>query len=322
MGCPHQCSFCNQRTISSTEKPPTVKDVDNILKSACSHLKSPSTTEIAFFGGSFTAIDRSFMISLLECAKSYLDIYQLAGIRISTRPDCIDEDILRILGTYGVTSIELGAQSMSDKVLEMNKRGHSADNVRHASKLIKAYGFELGLQMMVGLYGSTEQDELFTCSEIIKIHPATVRIYPIAILESTTLAEYWKRGIYKLYPFQKVVELCAEMLTKFENANIKVIKLGLHASESVEQNMLAGFYHPAFRELCESEIYKHIIETAINGTPGEYYVYVDPSCISKALGQKKANTAYFLEKGIKINILGDKNIPAGKARITNVSEIT
>lgn len=279
-----------------------------ILEESCPRLAYPHNTEIAFFGGSFTAIDRDYMVRLLTAAHEFIQRYDLMGIRISTRPDCIDEDILAILKRYGVTSIELGAQSMSAEVLAANRRGHSPDDVRNASAMIKAHGFELGLQMMTGLYKSTMRDEINTMDEIISIKPATVRIYPVAVLEHTELAELYRSGEYTLYPFDEMAELCADMLERFEGAGIRVIKLGLHASESVEQGLVAGYYHPAFRELCEGIIYRKRIERALSDDVRECAVRVNPRCISQAMGQKKCNIKYFAEKGINIKIIPDENI--------------
>ena len=166
MGCPHQCSFCNQKTISGSIKQLTPEDVLNTLKEAESHNNNPENTEIAFFGGSFTAINRDYMVSLLEVAKPFVDKGAFCGIRISTRPDAIDEEVLNILKEYRVTAIELGAQSTDEEVLSLNKRGHTREDVFKASQLIKAKGFSLGLQMMTGLSGDTFQKSLKTADDI------------------------------------------------------------------------------------------------------------------------------------------------------------
>lgn len=263
MGCPNACSFCNQRTISSTAHAPSPDEADDIIRGAYEYMSPEKrrNTEIAFFGGSFTAIDREYMISLLEVADRYITCENgFCGIRISTRPDCIDEEILMLLKKYHVTAIELGAQSMNDRVLEMNMRGHTSEDVRRSAAMIKLYGFELGLQMMVGLYGSSPDDELYSMNEIVRCAPATARIYPVAVLERTKLAELYKEGKYKLYPFDECVKLCAEIYSTFVNNNIRVIRMGLHAEDGVEQNAVAGFYHPAFGEIVRTEIIRKIIE--------------------------------------------------------------
>ena len=263
-------------------------------------------TEIAFFGGSFTAIDREYMISLLERADRYLTCENgFCGIRISTRPDCIDEEILMLLKKYHVTAIELGAQSMNDRVLEMNMRGHTSEDVRRSAAMIKSYGFELGLQMMVGLYGSSPADELYTMNEIVRCAPATARIYPVAVLEGTKLAELYKEGKYVLYPFDECVKLCAEIYSTFVKNNIRVIRMGLHAEDGVEQNAVAGFYHPAFGEIVRTEIIRKIIEE--NLTEGENLCEAPPRLTSSLSGYKRSNRIYFADRNVKF--LTNKELP-------------
>jgi histone acetyltransferase (RNA polymerase elongator complex component) len=312
IGCPHRCSFCDQRTISGAENIPHGDDVREICEKALAEVKSPENTEIAFFGGSFTAISRAYMTELLEAAYSFVGEGKFKGIRLSTRPDCIDREVLTILKKYGVTSIELGAQSMSNKVLKANQRGHSAENVEKAAKLIREFGFELGLQMMVGLYKSDMADEFETLDKIAAIRPDTVRIYPVVILDGTKLGELYKSGEYSTFSFDEVTEFTAIAMMKFEYEGIKVIKCGLHASEFVKRDMLGGFYHPAFRELCESNIYRRKMEELIayETKSGLDFVFaVNSTCISKAMGHKKSNVEYFKNQGINIKIIGDENIP-------------
>lgn len=306
------CSFCNQHTISGAQHAPSAQEVREICKKALGEVKSPENTEIAFFGGSFTAIRRDYMTELLEAAADFIGEGKFSGIRISTRPDCIDEEVLTLLKRHGVTAIELGAQSMTDKVLQANDRGHTVEDVRRASELIRQHGFELGLQMMVGLYKSSSADELETMKAITAIHPDTVRIYPVVILKGTRLAELFQSGEYCPPEFDSVVEICAEFMEMAENSGIRVIKCGLHASEFVEQDMVGGFYHPAFRELCESTLYRRRMEEIIaNETSGgfSFTFAVHPSCISKAMGHKKSNAEYFKQRGIDIKIIGDEKIP-------------
>lgn len=321
-GCPQQCSFCNQKTISGSRSVPRKKDVHRICRQAMEEISDGSNTEIAFFGGSFTAIDRSYMLELLEAAKEYLGENGFMGIRISTRPDFIDREILDILKGYGVTAIELGAQSMKNRVLTANNRGHSAEDVYKASKLIKDYGFELGLQMMTGLYKSGYYDEMATMKRIINIHPHTVRIYPVVILAGTKLAELYDSGEYKPISFERMTELCTNMILKFEQNGIEVIKCGLHASDGVEGDMIGGFYHPAFKELCEGLVYRRkmeiekVIKANIYMKRKGVTVAVNPSCISKAIGHKKSNIEYFKKTySIDIKIIGDSGIPKYQCEI-------
>lgn len=311
IGCPHLCSFCDQRTISGAQHAPTGDEVREVCSRALSEVKEPQNTEIAFFGGSFTAVPRDYMIELLSAAYEFVGEGKFSGIRCSTRPDCIDIEVLGLLKKFGVTSIELGAQSMDDEVLELNERGHSSQDVADAAELIRAFGFELGLQMMIGLYGSTPEKEWETVEKIAGLSPDTVRIYPVVVLKNTRLGELLISGEYKPFSFDKAVEIASAAMVMFEGSGIRVIKCGLHASEFVEQDMVGGFYHPAFRELCEAMIYRHNIEFALkNGRVGsEAVIAVNNRCISKAAGQKRSNIVYFKEHGVNIKIVGDEEIP-------------
>ncbi|MBR4021864.1 MAG: radical SAM protein [Ruminococcus sp.] len=305
IGCPNMCSFCNQRVISGKQKAPTAQEVKEICRIAFNEISEKSNTEIAFFGGSFTAIPKDYMLELLEAVQEFLSDEGFKGIRISTRPDCINDEILSVLKEYNVTAIELGAQSLSDKVLEANERGHNAEDVVSASELIREYGFELGLQMMIGLYKSTIEDEYATFEKILQIKPDTLRIYPVVILKNTRLAELYSSGEFIPFAFDDVVEMCAEFLDKAEKNSIKVIKCGLHASEFVENDMTGGFYHPAFRELCEGRIYRREIEKIISESDSYLKISVPTKMLSRAIGQKKCNTEYFREKGTELKIISD-----------------
>lgn len=300
VGCPHRCSFCDQRTISGTVVLPHAEYVKDACERALSSGAVPENTEIAFFGGSFTAIPRDYMLELLDAAQPYLR-RGFRGIRLSTRPDAIDDERLTLLKRYGVTSIELGAQSMSDDVLEKNGRGHTAEDVEMAARLVKVYGFTLGLQMMVGLYGSTPDLDRYTARRLISLSPDESRIYPTVILKNTELGELYLRGEYVPYSLDEGIKLCAELLDMFEESGVHVIKLGLHSSTDVERDMLGGLYHPAFRELCESEIYKKKME-ALAGADKAVTFTVPSDKLSKALGHKKSNIEYFLGKGVSVTV--------------------
>lgn len=307
-GCPHQCTFCNQRAISGQSRQVTPSDVDEAVKIA---MRNPDSRggEIAFFGGSFTAIDRDCMTSLLQAAYKYVENGSFMGIRCSTRPDAIDDEICRILKSYGVTAVELGAQSMNDEVLRLNRRGHTSQDVVNASNMLKDYGFELGLQMMTGLYGSTDEDSLDTAKKIIALKPATVRIYPTVVLEGTELAELYRSGEYRPETVESATELCARLLVMFDEADITVIRTGLHSGGGVEGEYLAGAYHPAFKELCEGKIYlgraMNFIEK--NRIPqGKITIYVAPDAISKAVGQKRCNIEKLKELGYDARVAADE----------------
>lgn len=309
-GCPCQCSFCNQKTITGQTKAPTAEDVINAVETALK--KKNFEYEIAFFGGSFTAIEREYMISLLGAAAPYVENGSVKGIRISTRPDCIDSEILDILKKYGVTSIELGAQSMDDNVLLANRRGHTAEDVVNASELIKCYGFELGLQMMTGLYMDTAEKAIETAEKIIALKPDTVRIYPTVVLKGTYLAELYLKEEYKPLNADDSAELCARLVPMFEKAGIKIIRLGLHSSEDIKKNMLAGGFHDSFGELVKSRM---LVEKILALPPGDYQVFVNPRSLSKLKGNNKSNIYLLMERGYNVKIITDNGMAIDELRI-------
>ena len=269
--------------------------------------ENSSNYEIAFFGGSFTAIDRDYMISLLDATKPFINEFK--GIRVSTRPDSVDDEKLKLLLQYGVTSIELGAQSMDNSVLELNKRGHSAQDVENASKLIKSYGFSLGLQMMTGLYGSDFETDIETANRFIELKPDTVRIYPTVIMNGTDLADYYQNGSYKPNTLEQSVSLCARLILMFAKADIKIIRLGLHYSDSLVKNSIGNNYHPAFKELCENEIFlSSFLEQARELPTKKLNVFINEKSLSKFLGQKKCNINKLNDLGYDITVNFDNTL--------------
>lgn len=302
LGCPYKCVFCDQVNISGERRYPSIETV----RQTCEEYlpEKSDTTEIAFFGGSFTAIPRNMMIGYLQTAFPFVQEGRANGIRISTRPDYIDRDILSILKKYGVTSIELGAQSMDDKVLELNGRGHSSQQVKDASRLITECGFSLGLQMMLGMYGVEDpfEDSMKTADAFISLHPDTVRIYPTLVVDNTELARLWEKGDYVPLDLDSAVMISAKLMRRFRENKIKVIRVGLHSEMSLQQQTLAGPFHPAFGELCESLLCRNQIEEALDGVK-EATVYCSPRLLSKVKGQKKSNLEYFNQKGITLQVI-------------------
>lgn len=313
IGCPCKCSFCNQFSITEQISIPHESDIDTSVLTALGSKKyEPQNGEIAFFGGSFTAINRDYMTELLSAAKRHIDLGHAKGIRISTRPDCINDEILCTLKKYGVTAIELGAQSMRDEVLKANNRGHSSSDVYKASALIKEYSFELGLQMMTGLFGDDDDGAIYTANEFVGMAPETVRIYPTIVLKNTDLAEMFENGTYKPQTVDDAVLLCSKLLPIFENAGIKVIRLGLHSIDM--KQYAAGPWHPAFSELCENAIYRNIIEPQLV-KKGDYIIYVADGEVSKAVGQNKSNVNYFEDCGYRCKIKTDDSLTPRNVRI-------
>ncbi len=317
-GCKNLCSFCDQKSISGSITPADAKGVikaaETAIKSGCS-----ADSEIAFFGGSFTAIDREYMLSLLKAAYPFIKKGNFAGIRISTRPDEIDDERLKILKQYGVTAIELGAQSMDDRVLNLNRRGHTAKDVEDASRLIKQYGFSLGLQMMTGLYGSDENTDRQTFKKLLALHPDTLRIYPTVTLENTYLAELLNSGEYTPPSLEQTVELCSEFLIELEKTDIKLLRLGLHSTESMNSKRVAGPYHDAFGQLCRSRVMLKKVLPLLEKDKANI-VTVNPADLSDMQGHKKENLLRLTNMGYTVEIKTDGSLDKREIKISKKEE--
>ncbi len=313
IGCPNKCSFCNQRYITGAFKAPTVRDVAMAVKNAQTNPNyDPKTTEIAYFGGSFTAINRNYMLRLLRVAHRFVKSGVVSGIRISTRPDAIDDEILTLLKEYSVTAIELGAQSLNDRVLRLNNRGHKVSDVVKAAKKIREHGFELGLQIMTGLYADNDASALKTAEKVIEINPDTVRIYPTIVLKDTDLEALYLDNIYKPQTLDNAVSLASKLYKMFTDNGIRVIRLGLHSIE--KEAYIAGPWHPAFSELCQSQIMLNEVLSQIN-EKGNYIIYVGKSDVSKMTGQKRSNVLHLEAKGIYCKVKPDDTLGNLEVRI-------
>lgn len=317
-GCPHRCSFCDQRAISGAVTLPTADAVRTLCETALPAPGEGAKTEIAFFGGSFTALEPAYMESLLAAASPFVQAGRAAGIRISTRPDAIDPGRLALLRRYGVTAVELGAQSMSDQVLRLNERGHSAMQVQFAARLIKNAGFSLGLQMMLGLYGETDpvRSARDTALALAALGPDTVRIYPALVLENTRLAQLYRSGAYRPLTVEQAVQATAPLLELFEAKGIRVIRVGLHDEPSLAEKLVAGPYHPAFRQLCEAFLYRQALERLLAGQPaGRYTVQLPAGQRSSCAGQKNENLAAFAVKGYELDLCENAALSGRQLRL-------
>lgn len=292
LGCPNDCIFCDQKKITGVSRG---YDFDGARKKIEDSLKTAphdSEIEIAFFGGSFTGIEMEYQNNYLEIAQSFMGDKRIKGIRLSTRPDYINEEILDNLKKHSVRTIELGVQSMDDKVLEMNKRNLTAQATVYAANLIKSYGFVLGLQMMTGMYASDVDKDINTACEIIKLSPAMVRIYPTVAISGTRLYELYLKGEYTPYSLEKTVDLCAVLYDMFEENNIKVIRGGLMSSSEIKEGKVVGPYHSSFGELVASKRYYKKIKASLEGKDiknKEVVIYSEKNKVSQILGNKLSN---------------------------------
>lgn len=321
LGCPNQCVFCNQRTISGVREfdPASVK---RIIEEHLATAKVGDEVEIAFFGGSFTGIDRTLMIELLDTAYEYVKSGKVSSIRCSTRPDYIDEEILSILGERGVLHIELGLQSVSGKVLSASKRGHGIDAEEKACRMIVDHGFKLVGQMMIGMPESTVEDELETARFIIDCGAKGARIYPTVVFRDTELCEMAASGEYQPLSVEEAVERSAKVYSLFSDNNIDVIRIGLCSSENLsgDETYYGGPNHPAIGEMVLNKFYyEEIYGKAIKLSPGQsdiIKIQVAKGALSKAIGQKKINK-YNLMRALSVkDVLFAESEELSKQEIT------
>ncbi len=299
LGCPKQCVFCNQRRISGRQQPADAAAVHQAMAEAAALPRQGEKRQLAFYGGSFTAIPVSQQLSLLEAARAYRDRGELNSIRLSTRPDAIDDEVLTRLRAYGVETIELGAQSLCDEVLHLSGRGHTAEEVENASGKIKAAGFRLVLQMMTGLPGDSLQRSRETAEKIIALRPDAVRIYPTVIVKDTPLFDLWQQGLYREHTVEEAVCYCAGLLPLFEKAGIPVIRLGLNPTEELSSGAaVGGAYHPALGELVKSRIlFQRACALLVDVEPGsQVTLWVHPSRLSQMKGQHCCNEKALRER--------------------------
>ena len=300
LGCPNNCVFCNQRTISG-HGDFRIESVRDEIDAALSTLDESTEREIAFFGGSFTGIDRALMIELLDLAESYVSRGLVGEIRLSTRPDYINGEILDILSRYSVRTIELGLQSMCDDVLMASKRGHNSEIAIRACRAIKGSGFSLIGQMMIGLPKSSAEDEVLTAELICKAGADGARVYPTVVFAQTELEEMMRSGEYSALDTDSAVERTKNVLAVFDSYGVPCIRVGLCASENLRDASLAiaGATHSAIGEMAMSELfYERICDEldrhSVNG--GSVVIYVPLGATSKAIGQKKKNKEKICKK--------------------------
>ena len=292
LGCPHGCVFCDQRGISGTSVPPSPEDAYSQIYDAMQKLPHGEAVQVAFYGGSFTAVPVQLQNALLDAGNRALE--GSGKIRVSTRPDYINDEIVSRLISQNVTTIELGAQSMDAGVLSASMRGHTAEHTRSAAKAVKNGGAELILQMMTGLPGDTPEKSLSTARELIALKPAGVRIYPTVIIHGTRLHELWLKGLYAEHTVTDAVELCSALVPMFEAASIPVIRLGLNPSDGLTAgDAVAGAYHPAFGELVSSRIYlgeaRELLKNAKAERGSDVVLSVRKGQLSAAIGQRRCN---------------------------------
>ena len=293
-GCPHQCVFCNQKNITGQSAPVYPSSVPNTINDYLKTNTGKGQAHIAFYGGSFTALPINTQREYLEVVQPYIHTGEVQSIRLSTRPDCIIPDVLIRLKAYHVGTVELGVQSMDDRVLELSGRGHAARHTIDAVTLLREYGFTVGLQLMPGLPGDSSDGFTSTVENVVALKPDFVRLYPALVIEGTPLAEFYRTGRYAPLALDDAVSLCRDALVRFEQANIDVIRIGLQPTKELDKpgTILAGPYHPAFRQLVESSLLLEKMRCALRqrkDKTGAVAFQVSAKDLSAAIGQRRSN---------------------------------
>jgi histone acetyltransferase (RNA polymerase elongator complex component) len=293
LACPHQCVFCDQRKIIGQDKVPDLKEVDEKIRAYLKTIPPKrSRVQIGFFGGSFTGLPMEMQASYLKVAAAYVKEKGVESIRLSTRPDYIDEEILKQLKKYKVRTIELGAQSMDDEILARSERGHTVAQIEKASAMIKSGGFDLGLQMMIGLPGDTREKALYTAKRIVELGASNTRIYPTLVIKGTQLEQMYLNGQYAPMLMNEAILWVKDIYLYFEETNIQIIRIGLHPSEELdsEHSLVEGPYHPAFRDLVMTEIWKeHLFENIEFKPEKSIMIYVPLEQLNFAVGHQSIN---------------------------------
>lgn len=293
LACPHQCIFCNQNHISSQEKIPTPYETQKIIERNLNTIPNEYTIQVAFFGGSFTCLPTESQIQYLSVVQPFIENQQVSSIRISTRPDYISEDILLTLKKFHVADIELGAQSTNDEVLKKSGRGHNREVIEKASKMIINSGFNLGLQMMLGLPGDSYETALQTAKDIIQFGAKTTRIYPTLVIADTPLAKLYTQGKYEPLSLTEAIRWSKNIYQLFLQNNITILKVGLHPNEefSSKNYLLAGPYHQSFKELLFSEIWFEKLQILKKESQSDksIIIFVSAEEINNAIGYKSKN---------------------------------
>ncbi len=295
VGCPNDCVFCNQKRITGKGTvSANAEYVVNIVEECIKTINKDTFTELAFFGGSFTAIDLRVQEELLKIGKHYKDMGVVHRMRCSTRPDAINEDILELQKKYGMDVIELGIQSLDDDVLRRSNRGHTPTDSKNASRLIKEHGFILGHQIMPGLPGSTTKTDMETCDVSISMEPDIVRIYPTLVIKDTDLEQMYYEGSYTPLTLNEAVDISAYMYSRYSINNINVIRMGLQGTDTINEqgDVIAGPFHPAFRQLVEEKLYLSSVLVTLKGFDlkgKDIYICADKKLISSIAGQRRSN---------------------------------
>ncbi len=316
-GCPHQCLFCNQRSITGKgdSLAAVEQDIENTISLWLHYRRMDRETQFAFYGGSFTCLSEKLQTAMLKAVQPWLRNKEINLIRLSTRPDCIDSGSAEFLRRYGVGVVELGVQSLDDKVLAAALRGHNADDCAAAVHHLDGGTFQIGIQLMPGLPGESRASFFRTVRQTIALRPSFVRIYPTVVVEHSGLAEQYKKGEFEPLSLGMATVLVSRARHLFEDAGIGVVRMGLQHSTMLEKNVLAGPYHPAFGELVLARQWLGRVRYVMSRYPGKRLrITISDKDISCFNGIKRANRVRLQELGLeeRLEIMVDKTMARGR----------
>jgi len=289
-GCPHQCLFCNQHAIAG-QGAGGAADITSEIDRWLERSPGRGHVEAAFYGGSFTCLEDEEQIRLLTAVRPYLEDGRVGGIRLSTRPDCVSADISRTLVEMGVTTVELGVQSLDDGVLEAAQRGHTAEDSRRAMRILRVAGLQVGVQLLPGLPGETTNSFLRGVREIAAFRPELVRIYPAVVVENSALARMYRQGRYRPLSLNRAIALTRRAREIFAAAGVPVVRMGLQPSDTLDAEVVAGPYHPAFGELVVSrQWFRRLRQRLSRCRPVEHlHVHISGRDLSAVAGMRRMN---------------------------------
>jgi len=323
LGCPYRCIFCDQRRITGQSKI-RIGDIKEIIDTAVrsKRFHKEEGMEVAFYGGTFTTLPTHYMIELLEAVRPYTENGIVKKIRVSTRPDALNKEILSILKKYGVNTVELGAQSLNDDVLRLSKRGHSAKHTVDSFFLLKEMGFNAGIQLMLGLPGDSREVFLDTIKKVISLKPDMVRLYPTLVIKGTELEALYKAGKYTPISLDEAVDICAEACSMLEKEGIPVIRIGLMNSKELLKNIVAGPWHPAFGFLVRSRIYikENVIPALKWIKEKDIKIFTHPNNIPLIRGYKNQGLSMIeSETGIRVSkVIPDSSLYPEGIRVEGI----
>ncbi len=320
LACPHQCVFCNQEEISGTHSIPQPEDVRDIVEQYLATMPENRSINIAFFGGSFTGLPVDLQEQYLKEAFGFVKNGRISGIRLSTRPDYINRTALELLKKYGVTTIELGVQSTNREVLNKSGREHTFEDIRGASNLICKNGFDLGLQMMIGLPGDSYDRSIQTANDIISLGAGNTRIYPAVVIKRTAMEKMYQEGKYVPLTLKQAVEWTKDIVHIFEKNNVSIIRMGLHPSEElvIGKSLIAGPFHAAFKEMVMTKIWKEIIDTELNDiTSKKIKISVSSRQIHNAIGYRQTNREQLKSRGYNVRFVSNPGFSKYQINVSN-----